>query len=138
MCLKSQPPDVGASGGNAHPKMYVFSTGILYHLRGSHMTFIDLPDSELKMRHLTRKNTRRGLFSLTSQIIKNQCGLSKNSCNTKIENPHKHWTYIMEYTGFEPVASTMRMWRAPSCANTPKGTPKGSMEATGLEPMTSR
>ena len=26
----------------------------------------------------------------------------------------------MEYTGFEPVASTMRMWRAPSCANTPE------------------
>ena len=25
----------------------------------------------------------------------------------------------MEYTGFEPVASTMRMWRAPNCANTP-------------------
>ena len=25
----------------------------------------------------------------------------------------------MEYTGFEPVASTMRMLRAPSCANTP-------------------
>ena len=26
---------------------------------------------------------------------------------------------LLEYTGFEPVASTMRMWRAPSCANTP-------------------
>ena len=25
----------------------------------------------------------------------------------------------MEYTGFEPVASTMRMLRAPNCANTP-------------------
>lgn len=25
----------------------------------------------------------------------------------------------VEYTGFEPVASTMRMLRAPSCANTP-------------------
>ena len=55
-------------------------------------------------------------------------------CSTKIENPHKQQLYTMEYTGFEPVASTMRMWRAPSCANTPKG----SMEATGLEPMTSR
>lgn len=28
----------------------------------------------------------------------------------------------MEYTGFEPVASTMRMLRAPNCANTPKKT----------------
>ena len=27
----------------------------------------------------------------------------------------------MEYTGFEPVASTMRMLRAPNCANTPDG-----------------
>lgn len=27
--------------------------------------------------------------------------------------------YDMEYTGFEPVASTMRMLRAPNCANTP-------------------
>lgn len=27
--------------------------------------------------------------------------------------------FIMEYTGFEPVASTMRMLRAPNCANTP-------------------
>ena len=26
----------------------------------------------------------------------------------------------MEYTGFEPVASTMRMLRAPNCANTPR------------------
>ena len=25
----------------------------------------------------------------------------------------------MEYTGVEPVASTMRMLRAPNCANTP-------------------
>ena len=25
----------------------------------------------------------------------------------------------MEYTGFEPVASTMRMLRAPNCANAP-------------------
>ena len=25
----------------------------------------------------------------------------------------------MEHTGFEPVTSTMRMWRAPSCANAP-------------------
>ena len=54
-------------------------------------------------------------------------------CSTKIETPHKQQLYTMEYTGFEPVASTMRMWRAPSCANTP-----GSLEATGLEPMTSR
>ena len=65
----------------------------------------------------------------------------------KIENPHKHWTYRLEYTGFEPVASTMRMWRAPSCANTPslklyviqEAGPYGfPMETTGLEPMTSR
>ena len=27
--------------------------------------------------------------------------------------------FRLEYTGFEPVASTMRMWRAPNCANTP-------------------
>ncbi len=27
--------------------------------------------------------------------------------------------HAMEYTGFEPVASTMRMLRAPNCANTP-------------------
>ena len=40
-------------------------------------------------------------------------------CSTKIENPHKQQLYTMEYTGFEPVASTMRMWRAPNCANTP-------------------
>ena len=26
----------------------------------------------------------------------------------------------MEHTGFEPVASTMRMLRAPNCANTPR------------------
>lgn len=25
----------------------------------------------------------------------------------------------MEHTGFEPVASTMPLWRAPSCANAP-------------------
>ena len=50
----------------------------------------------------------------------------------------------MEYTGFEPVASTMRMWRAPNCANTPysiiweAGSSGLPMETTGLEPMTSR
>ncbi len=25
----------------------------------------------------------------------------------------------MEYTGLEPVASTLPVWRAPNCANTP-------------------
>lgn len=34
----------------------------------------------------------------------------------------------MEYTGFEPVASTMRMLRAPNCANTPY------MDLAGIEP----
>ena len=32
----------------------------------------------------------------------------------------------LEYTGFEPVASTMRMWRAPNCANTPQWKQRGS------------
>ena len=40
--------------------------------------------------------------------------------------------YQVEHIGFEPTASTMRMWRAPNCANAPK------MEAMGFEPMTSR
>ncbi len=33
----------------------------------------------------------------------------------------KGWSkdFLVEYTGFEPVASTMRMLRAPNCANTP-------------------
>ena len=37
------------------------------------------------------------------------------------KNQNKPTTFAvsMEYTGFEPVASTMRMWRAPNCANTP-------------------
>ena len=37
------------------------------------------------------------------------------------KNRNKPTTFVvsMEYTGFEPVASTMRMWRAPNCANTP-------------------
>ena len=26
----------------------------------------------------------------------------------------------MEHTGFEPVTSTMPLWRAPNCANAPK------------------
>ena len=43
------------------------------------------------------------------------------SLYTLIKNPNKPTTFAvsMEYTGFEPVASTMRMWRAPNCANTP-------------------
>lgn len=35
---------------------------------------------------------------------------------------HKNLLFGLEYTGFEPVASTMRMLRAPNCANTPWGT----------------
>ena len=27
--------------------------------------------------------------------------------------------YHMEHTGFEPVTSTLPVWRAPSCANAP-------------------
>ena len=38
----------------------------------------------------------------------------------------------MEHMGFEPTASTMRMWRAPNCANAP------DMEARRLELLTSR
>ncbi len=30
-----------------------------------------------------------------------------------------NYAFIMEYRGFEPLASTMRMLRAPNCANTP-------------------
>ena len=44
----------------------------------------------------------------------------------KLKNPHKHWIPSIyadfkkvEHTGFEPVASTMRMLRAPNCANAP-------------------
>ena len=40
----------------------------------------------------------------------------------------------MEHRRFELPTSTMRMWRAPNCANAPKR----KMEAMGLEPMTSR
>ena len=41
-------------------------------------------------------------------------------------SPNSHayferYSYFMEHTGFEPVASTMRMLRAPNCANTPYG-----------------
>ena len=43
----------------------------------------------------------------------------------------------MEHMGFEPTASTMRMLRAPNCANAPDFINK-KMEAMGLEPMTSR
>ena len=34
----------------------------------------------------------------------------------------KGWSkdFLVEHTGFEPVASTMRMWRAPNCANAPQ------------------
>ncbi len=34
----------------------------------------------------------------------------------------KGWSknILMEHTGFEPVASTMRMLRAPNCANAPE------------------
>ncbi len=39
--------------------------------------------------------------------------------------------------GFEPTTSTMRMLRAPNCANAPDLINK-KMEAMGLEPMTSR
>ena len=34
--------------------------------------------------------------------------------------------FIMEYTGFEPVASTMRMLRAPNCANNSRALRSGS------------
>ena len=30
-----------------------------------------------------------------------------------------HMPFLLEHIGFEPTASTMRMWRAPSCANAP-------------------
>ena len=42
---------------------------------------------------------------------------------------------FLEHMGFEPTASTMRMLRAPNCANAPY---YKKMEAMGLEPMTSR
>ena len=29
----------------------------------------------------------------------------------------------MEHTGFEPVTSTLPVWRAPNCANAPNGCP---------------
>ena len=32
----------------------------------------------------------------------------------------------MEHMGFEPTASTMRMWRAPNCANAPKNGSNGA------------
>ena len=35
-------------------------------------------------------------------------------------------TVAMEHTGFEPVTSTLPVWRAPNCANTPKWKQRGS------------
>ncbi len=36
----------------------------------------------------------------------------------------KGWSknFLVEHTGLEPVASTLPVWRAPSCANAPLGT----------------
>lgn len=39
----------------------------------------------------------------------------------------------MEYTGFEPVTSTMRMLRAPNCANTPRTYENYSIKETRRE-----
>ena len=38
---------------------------------------------------------------------------------TQSKKPLKNKGSEMEHTGFEPVASTMRMLRAPNCANAP-------------------
>ena len=47
--------------------------------------------------------------------------LEKNKSIRYCFKSNSGWIYFlsMEYTGFEPVASTMRMLRAPNCANTP-------------------
>ena len=38
--------------------------------------------------------------------------------NRKVPNP-LYLLKKMEHTGFEPVTSTLPVWRAPSCANAP-------------------
>lgn len=44
---------------------------------------------------------------------------NKNSVSIGIFNDFPINTPAVEHTGFEPVASTMRMLRAPNCANAP-------------------
>ncbi len=44
----------------------------------------------------------------------------------------------MEHTGFEPVASTMRMLRAPNCANAPKQTRADNGSRTRLSGLGSQ
>ena len=58
--------------------------------------------------------------------------IRKNIRQSKRKTPEKSRVFVMEHMGFEPTASTMRMWRAPNCANAP------DMEARRLELLTSR
>ena len=39
--------------------------------------------------------------------------------NTAITTTYSGYGYLVEHTGFEPVTSTLPVWRAPNCANTP-------------------
>ncbi len=40
-------------------------------------------------------------------------------CLPTCHKANKHKAFGMEHTGFEPVTSTLPVWRAPNCANTP-------------------
>ena len=59
-----------------------------------------------------------------NEEIREHCSTTDffSTISNRLSNFLKHsWImdFLVEYTGFEPVASTMRMLRAPSCANTP-------------------
>ena len=60
-----------------------------------------------------------------NEEIREHCSTTDffSTISNRLSNFLKHsWImdFLVEYTGFEPVASTMRMLRAPNCANTPR------------------
>ena len=67
---------------------------------------------------------RRHLYLRDTAILK-RIGGGKASPSMFFRNTKKqvkrifHLFSVLEHIGFEPTASTMRMWRAPSCANAP-------------------
>ena len=59
-----------------------------------------------------------------NEEIREHCSTTDffSTISNRLSNFLRHsWImdFLVEYTGFEPVASTMRMLRAPNCANTP-------------------
>ena len=82
MCLKSQPPDVGASDGNAHRYFYTAKEMI------NMATAKKLPSGSRNKDATFGVKKYKAWLILFNKPDNKKSMRTFNSCNTKIENPH--------------------------------------------------